>query len=205
MTQPFFKDRGIKDQALGDLLNLMTLQEFKQDQFVVEYGQEGEEFFLILEGEVEILLTHKYQDEYNQICRLMRAQVMQVEKAYDEVHQYDNQSESLIKQKEEQDKFNRQYTLVSKDTNRRFTQLIDTNIPESIQERFLSAIDKIEAVNRYSWRKKYELLVPGMILGHGRSFGELAVQKSVNNKIKATRTRQATVLCRTDCKFAVLT
>ena len=31
MTQPFFKDRGIKDQALGDLLNLMTFQEFKQD------------------------------------------------------------------------------------------------------------------------------------------------------------------------------
>lgn len=53
---------------------------------MVEYGQEGEEFFFILEGEVEVLLPHKYQDEYNQVCRLMRGQVMQVEKAYDEVN-----------------------------------------------------------------------------------------------------------------------
>ena len=60
-------------------------------------------------------------------------------------------------------------------------------------------------MNRYSWRKKYELMVPSMLIGPGRSFGELAVQKSSSNKIKATRTRQATILCRTDCKFAVLT
>ena len=74
---------------------------------MVEYGQEGEEFFIILEGEVEILLPTKYQDEYNHVCRLMRGQVMQVEKAYDEVHSYDNESANLVKQKEEQDKFNK--------------------------------------------------------------------------------------------------
>ena len=37
------------------------------------------------------------------------------------------------------------------------------------------------------------------------SFGELAVQKELNAKIAhLPKARQATVLCRTDCKFVVI-
>lgn len=34
----------------------MTLERFAADEFVFEYGSKGEQFFLILEGEVEIMI-----------------------------------------------------------------------------------------------------------------------------------------------------
>ena len=46
---------------------------------------------------------------------------------------------------------------------------------------------------------------PVLLLGSGKSFGELAVQKEQNVKIAhLAKARKATVLCRTDCKFAVM-
>ena len=48
-------------------------------------------------------------------------------------------------------------------------------------------------------------MVPVLWLGPGKSFGELAVQKDASAKLERRgKARQATVLCRTDCKFAVM-
>ena len=46
---------------------------------------------------------------------------------------------------------------------------------------------------------------PILKLGPGKSFGELAVQKHVSaKKAHLAKARAATVVCRTDCKFAVM-
>ena len=50
-----------------DLLGLMTLKEVDQDEMIIEYGEMGEEFFLILDGEVEILVPGKYMEDYQAI------------------------------------------------------------------------------------------------------------------------------------------
>ena len=48
-------------------------------------------------------------------------------------------------------------------------------------------------------------MMPVLLLGTGKSFGELAVQKELNTKIAhKAKARKATVVCRTDCKFAVM-
>lgn len=48
-------------------------------------------------------------------------------------------------------------------------------------------------------------MVPILKLGPGNSFGELAVQKELNTKLALRdKVRAASVLCRTDCKFAVM-
>ena len=47
-------------------------------------------------------------------------------------------------------------------------------------------------------------MIPVLLLGPGKSFGELAMQKEKTKKIERDKTRLATVLCRTDCKFAVM-
>lgn len=36
---------------------------------------------------------------------------------------------------------------------------------------------------RLRWRKNYECLMPTVLLGQGKSFGELAVQKEDNKKL----------------------
>lgn len=45
---PFFKERGLKNTAIAETLSLMTLKEVKKDEFALEYGQTGDEFYLIL-------------------------------------------------------------------------------------------------------------------------------------------------------------
>ena len=62
---PFFKDRGLKNTAIAETLSLMNYKEVKKDEFVIEYGQTGDEFYLILEGEVEVLVPSTQQiDEF---------------------------------------------------------------------------------------------------------------------------------------------
>lgn len=55
-TLPFFKNRDLSETAIAEVLALMTLREVNEDQFVIEFGDRGDEFFLILEGDVEVLI-----------------------------------------------------------------------------------------------------------------------------------------------------
>ena len=87
---------------------------------------------------------------------------------------------------------------------RRMTKVIQSEIPEAIRERSNACIEVIQSVKRFQWRKNYELMVPILLLGPGKSFGELAIQKDNFKSTGRDKTRLATVLCRTDCKFAVM-
>ena len=84
------------------------------------------------------------------------------------------------------------------------TKVINDEIPDAIRERSNDCMDAIQCMKRYIWRKNYELMMPVLLLGPGKSFGELAMQKEKSKKIERDKTRLATVLCRTDCKFAVM-
>ena len=76
---------------------------------------------------------------------------------------------------------------------------------EAVFLRKDKCIELIKAIKRFHWRKQYELMNPVLKLGPGKSFGELAAQKEVNVKIAhKKKPRAATVLCLTDCKFAVM-
>ena len=88
---------------------------------------------------------------------------------------------------------------------RRYTTVINEDIPRAIADRMESCDETIAALKRLNWRKNYELMIPVLTLSSGKSFGELAVQKEVNVKIAhKAKARQASVVCRTDCKFAVM-
>lgn len=56
---PFFRERGLKEHALADLLSLFTLQTVPKHQIVFEYGSAGSDFYFILDGTVEILIPGK--------------------------------------------------------------------------------------------------------------------------------------------------
>ena len=88
---------------------------------------------------------------------------------------------------------------------RNFEMILKEEIPKAMAAKFAVFEDLIHAVLRFTWRKNYELMLPVLKLGQGKSFGELAVQKEVNIKIAhKPKPRAASVLCRTDCKFAVM-
>ena len=88
---------------------------------------------------------------------------------------------------------------------RRFTSALSKDIPFQILTKSQNAEEQIQTILRFQWRKLYELMVPILLLGGGKSFGELAVQKELNVKIAhLAKARQASVLCRTNCKFAVM-
>ena len=198
---PFFKDRGLKQQAIADTLSLMTYKEVKQDEFVIEFGTTGDEFYLILDGECEVLVPSQDQmTEFKQINFEMKVMHEKLKAMHEELNMMMSYQRELEETKNAEDmKPEKSYKLQA----RRMTQMIDKEIPESLQERSNECLEVIQAVKRFQWRKNYELMVPVLMLGQGKSFGELAMQKD-KTKIAQDVKRKATVLCRTDCKFAVM-
>ena len=65
---PFFKDRGLKDTAITETLSLMTFKQMRADEVVIDYGSFGDEFYVILEGEVEGMVPDKRVEEVKQMC-----------------------------------------------------------------------------------------------------------------------------------------
>ena len=84
---PFFKERGLKQQAIADTLSLMTYKEVKQDDFVIEFGKTGDEFYLILEGECEVLVPSQDQmSDFNQINFEMKVMHEQLKAMHEELN-----------------------------------------------------------------------------------------------------------------------
>ena len=50
----------------------MKYKEVKKDDFVIEYGSDGDEFYLILEGEVEVMVPDKDTDDFKVIDKELK-------------------------------------------------------------------------------------------------------------------------------------
>ena len=61
----FFHERRLKDTAISETLGLMTFKEARAEELVIECGADGDEFYLILEGECEVLVPAGESDEYS--------------------------------------------------------------------------------------------------------------------------------------------
>ena len=62
----FFHERRLKDTAISETLGLMTYKEARAGELVIECGEEGDEFYLILEGDCEVLVPAGDSDEFGQ-------------------------------------------------------------------------------------------------------------------------------------------
>ena len=50
----FFKERGLEGATLFDVISCMEFMTIKKDNFVFEFGDQGDLFYLLLEGKVEV-------------------------------------------------------------------------------------------------------------------------------------------------------
>ena len=50
----FFKERGLEGTTLFDVISCMEFMTIKKDNFVFEFGDQGDLFYLLLEGKVEV-------------------------------------------------------------------------------------------------------------------------------------------------------
>jgi CRP-like cAMP-binding protein len=51
---PYFKERGMNDEAILEVIKVMKLMTVPSGKNVVEYGDIGENFYFILHGKVDI-------------------------------------------------------------------------------------------------------------------------------------------------------
>jgi CRP-like cAMP-binding protein len=49
---------------LRDLLPLFRVEKFKKDEDIVRYGEKGDKFFIILSGEIDILIPNPLVEEW---------------------------------------------------------------------------------------------------------------------------------------------
>ncbi len=53
-----FKDQNIQDSELPEIVQCLTYQTFKPGENVFEYGNQGDKFYMILSGEVSVLIPN---------------------------------------------------------------------------------------------------------------------------------------------------
>lgn len=70
---PFFRDRELQDTAITETLSLMTFKEMEADDFVIEYGTFGDEFYVILDGECEVLVPNQQTDLFKHLTQEIKA------------------------------------------------------------------------------------------------------------------------------------
>ena len=126
---PFFSDRRIKAQGIAEIINLWQFKTVPKHQFVFEYGSLSNEFFFILDGEVEVLLPNKtHSEEYKSVIgeiNFIKDNLLQMKK---EVNNFLEMKED-IKLKREKDKIKEKSNLLFK-IERRFTRVLDQEIPQ---------------------------------------------------------------------------
>ena len=56
---PFFKERGLDGNLLHDVVSCMEYCEVPKDEYVFEFGDQGQNYFLIIDGTVEVQIPDK--------------------------------------------------------------------------------------------------------------------------------------------------
>ena len=100
----FFKERNLKDTAIVDTLSLMTFKEMKKDEFVIEYGSFGEDFYLILEGECEVLVPDSSNGEFKKVDFELKQFLDNLEISVGEYEMFQSYLEQLLTKKKMEEK-----------------------------------------------------------------------------------------------------
>lgn len=83
---------------MAELLRVITLRELPESQVVMEYGEQGDEFFLLLDGWVEVIKPDKNMlDEFNTVRSKVKAIMHSINSAYNDVHSYDQKRAKITK------------------------------------------------------------------------------------------------------------
>ena len=192
----------MNDHAMLEVVNCMHLRTIPAETFVFEHGSLGEEFFLILKGQVEIQIPDKEQAARFEAVKFdLRQKKEALDSALSDIEQFDEYSRKLEEKKALGDAAEASNSLFKQD--RRYTRVIVHDIPKASMMREEKIRQLAVEIDRLCAIKNYELMVPVVLYGAGKAFGELALTKDVNapNRILP---RAASVLCSTDCTFAVM-
>ena len=90
---PFFKDRGLKDAAICDTLRLMKYKAVKAGEMIIEWGSFGDDFFLILEGECEVLVPDTKNTIFNDLDYEMNLMRNRLKETISEYEQFQRKKE----------------------------------------------------------------------------------------------------------------
>lgn len=136
---PFFKERGLNEAAMTETLNLMTLKELKKDEFVIEYGSFGDEFYVIIDGECEVLIPERNGAALKEIDFKIKVLSESLEENLSEVDSFMAYGKQVSMRKQKQ--LDREMILIG-NAERKGT-LANIPIPEAVKAREDIIIDLI--------------------------------------------------------------
>ena len=173
---PFFRQNKLKDLALVDTVTRMELLELRQGERVFEYGTEGDLFYLVLKGAVEVRIPDPNQKAGFQ------STVSQIEHCTETISQLEDQITQLTKhgaRLEDQLKM-----ILKRNLDAQGIVLINPHGKESEIQGNLRRIDKFKSelvgkraeLKHLEEVKNQEMMVPVVRLGKGKWFVELALR-----------------------------
>ena len=192
----------MNEEAMLEIVNALSLQTIPAGYFVFEYGSLGDQFFLILDGKVEIQIPYKQTiKRYEQVKFDLETKIESVFSSLTDIAQIEEYSKKCEEEKAEIDAAEARKSVFR--AERRFTKLISMDIPKATFERQMKVFNLSNEIDRLCKIKNYELMIPVNIYGPGKAFGELALTKDINAPNRLIP-RAASIVCLTDCTFAVM-
>ena len=132
---PFFKERGLKDNSIQETISLMEYKEMKQDQFAIEYGTFGDEFYVVLDGEVEVMVPDTSSDTFKLLTREMRMMQEELKKVEEEIKSVEAYRDQMANKKKMEEKINKAKSSMFV-VERRYTAIIDNQIPATLNRLY---------------------------------------------------------------------
>ena len=192
----------MNDEAMHEIVNALSLQLIPAGYFVFEHGSLGDQFYLILDGQVEIQIPEKKTiKRYEQVKFDLDTKIEAVQNSMADIAQIEEYSRKCEEEKAEQDEADARNSVFR--AERRFTKLVTIDIPKTIFQKKLRIHQLSNEIERLCKIKNYELMIPVNIYGPGKAFGELALTKDINAPNRLIP-RAASIVCLTDCTFAVM-
>ena len=94
---PFFKERGLKDTSIQETISLMEYKQVRKDEFVIEYGTFGDEFYVVLEGECEVLVPdNNCFESFRHVNRELKVLLEELEKTQEELRSVEAYKEQVL-------------------------------------------------------------------------------------------------------------
>ncbi|CDW91734.1 cyclic nucleotide-binding domain containing protein [Stylonychia lemnae] len=183
------KESEVDEDIIYQCCRELKCRKYATDQKIIQYGEDGNEFYIIIKGEVDILTPKTVE------VQLSQSELHEYIDLNQELIIWDRHNKHLLEQYHDQNRASNSSSNLLKSQMSSVGGTMRGMMKRSFQTLMLSQDREIQAPY------EFQFLTTSLTLNSGLGFGELAL---MNSSSKKPEKRAATVISKTESYLAVL-